>query len=482
MSLLPRLYPLAARLLAPLYCGALAWRGFKERGYWHGFGERLGFGPAVGSGAACTPGSLWLHAASAGEVQAAAALARTLVRQLPDAALVVTTVTPAGAARARALLGAETATRAEVRFLPLDVPGAVRRFLDRAAPRIGIIMETELWPNLFRECRRRSVPLALVSARLSARSTRRYGLLHSLIEPVLAGCALIAAQSEADAERFLELGASAAAVRVVGNIKFDFEIPRETAERGRRLREQYARGRPVWVAGSTHQGEEQAALEAHLEVRRAHPGALLVLAPRHPPRFAEVAALLEQRGARFERWSRASANRSAEGAHDAHGGLTAEGPGAGEGPRPTDVPVLLLDTLGELLDFSAAADVVFVGGSLVPVGGHNLLEPAALGRATITGPHNFNAPEIERLLAARAGLRVVRDARELGASVRVLLANAAERAALGAAARAVLEENRGALERLTALLEPLVRAAPGPRESAGSAARWTSTDSRSTSR
>jgi len=234
-------------------------------------------------------------------------------------------------------------------------------------------------------------------------------------------------------------------VRVVGNIKFDLDVPPETSERGRRLRERHARGRPMWVAGSTHQGEEQAALEAHAQVRRLHPDALLVLAPRHPPRFAEVGALLEARGIEFER-------RSAPGT-----------PGAAQ--------VLLLDTLGELLDFYAAADVVFVGGSLVPIGGHNLLEPAALARPILSGPSDFNAPEIARLLAARGAVRIVRDANELGASVTSLLANAEEREALGVRAHAVLEENRGALARLLALLEPLVRVAVA----AGSRAKSTST-------
>lgn len=469
MRPLPSLYPLAARLLAPLYLGALAWRGFKEHGYWHGFGERLGFGPALGSGAARGSGSLWLHAASVGEVQAGAGLARALARQVPAATLIVTTTTPAGAARARALLGAGTETRADVRFLPIDVPGAVRRFLDRAAPRVGIVMETELWPNLYHECRRRRVPLALASARLSERSARRYRRMSSLIEPTLAGCALIAAQSEADAERFRGLGASAAAVRVVGNIKFDLDVPPETTEHGRRLRERLARGRPVWVAGSTHQGEEQAALEAHAQVRRMHPDALLVLAPRHPPRFAEVGALLEQRRVPFERRSRCDTSAGAR-------------EGVGENARASRAQVLLLDTLGELLDFYAAADVVFVGGSLVPAGGHNLLEPASLARPILAGPSDFNAPEIARLLAARGAVRIARDAGELGASVSDLLANAAEREALGDRARAVLEENRGALARLLALLEPLVRAAVERPEPADSPGKPKSTGLRSTSR
>jgi len=442
-----RLYSLAAYLLAPVYCGALAWRGFRERGYWRGFGERLGYGPVIAGAAGAESGlaaergpaasaaaagarSLWLHAASVGEVQAAAGLVRALDERCPGAPLVITTMTPAGAARAKALLAALRAGgEADVRFLPLDLPGAVHRFFDRVAPRLGIIMETELWPNLFRECRRRRVPLVLASARLSERSARRYDRMRRVFEPTLAACALIAAQSEADAKRFLRLGAPPAAVRAVGNIKFDLEVPAAAAERGRLLRERYAGGRPMWVAGSTHDGEEQAALAAHALVRRAHPEALLVLAPRHPPRFREVGAMLERRQVAFAR-------RSAQ--------------------LSPAIEVLLLDTLGELLDLYAAADVVFVGGSLVPVGGHNLLEPAALGRPILTGPHHFNSPQIARLLRERNAVEVVHDARELGERVSELIAQPSARTMMGARARAVVEENRGALDRLVALIAPLL--------------------------
>ncbi|MGH8258762.1 MAG: 3-deoxy-D-manno-octulosonic acid transferase, partial [Steroidobacteraceae bacterium] len=320
---------------------------------------------------------------------------------------------------------------ADVRFLPLDLPGAVRRFFDRINPRLAIVMETELWPNLFQECARRGVPLLLASARLSARSARRYGRLRGPFERTLASCALIAAQTEADAERFVRLGAAPDRTLVAGNLKFDFDVPHETLGRGRALRERYAPGRPVWVAGSTHEGEEQAALDAHARVRRAHADALLVLAPRHPPRFAEVAARLEGRGIAFARHSRGEAC----------------------GPRTA---VLLLDSLGELLDFYAAADAVFVGGSLVPLGGHNLLEPAALARAIVTGPHQANAVEIARLLSERGGARFVSNEKELGDAMVELLSSPPARVAMGSRARAVLEENRGALARVLALVEPLL--------------------------
>ncbi len=420
-----RLYCLIAYALAPAYCGVLLWRGLRERGYWLRFGERLGWGPAVGES------SVWVHAASAGEVQAGAPLMQALRRRAPHTPLVLTTSTPAGAARARALLAAE---RVDVRYVPLDLPGCVRRFLRRVRPRIALVLETELWPNLFHECSRRGVPLVLASARLSERSTRRYGMLRGVFRRALSRCALIAAQTEADAGRFQALGAAPERTRVIGNLKFDFDLPGETLARGRALRERHAPGRPLWVAGSTHQGEERAALEAHGLARSAHRGALLVLAPRHPPRFAEVGSWLEARGVRLAR-------RSREETCDA------------------ETEVLLLDTLGELLDFYAAADVVFVGGSLVPVGGHNLLEPAALGRAILMGPYRFNVSEAARLLAERGALEAVRDARELGEGVARLLASPQARAQMGESARSVVDENRGALGRLLSLIEPLLEPA-----------------------
>jgi len=422
-----RLYSAFAYALAPLYCGALLWRGLEERGYWGHFGERLGLGATVGAR------SVWIHAASVGEVQASAALVQQLQRCAPGAPLVLTTSTAAGAARGRALLREQ---RVDVRYVPLDLPGSVRRFFDRVTPRLALVLETELWPNLYHECGRRGVPLVLASARLSERSARRYRWMRGVFARALSQCTLVAAQAEADAARFRALGAAPERTRVVGNIKFDFRMPAEALARGRAIRDHYGGGRPVWVAGSTHAGEEEMVLAAHRRVRSAHGQALLMLAPRHAPRFGDVAAWLEQRGVRFAR-------RSREGAVD------------------PQTEVLLIDTLGELIDFYAAADVVFVGGSLVPIGGHNLLEPAALARAIVTGPHQFNAAEIARLLTERSAIATVQNARELAAQVAEWLASPATRTSIGARARAVVEENRGAVARLMELLAPLLRA-PDP--------------------
>ena len=425
-------YILLAYLVAPIVVSVMLWRGLRDRSYWQNFGERFGYGTAPFDGE-----SLWVHAVSVGEVQAAAALVRALRARYPELPLVLTTVTPTGAERARAQFGRDV----HVRYVPYDLPGSVRRFFDRMRPRIAIILETELWPNLYHECGRRRVPLVLASARISPRSVDRYRRLAGLFRETLSHGIVIAAQSEGDSERFRSIGANPQRTHVTGNIKFDFSLPPDIAATGAGLRERHAPGRAVWVAGSTHAGEEEAALDS-LAALAAHaaatPGAvapLLVLAPRHPARFDEVAALLERRGLRYVRRSAAAACRA-------------------------DTQVLLVDTLGELVQFYAAADVAFVGGSLVPIGGHNLLEPAALGIPIVTGPHNFNGEEIASMVIDVGAAEVVHDAAGLREAVQRLLDDAAERARRGAIGRDVVDRNRGALARLLGLVDPVLR---GPR-------------------
>ena len=418
------LYSFLTFLAAPLFSLVLLFRGLRDRTYWRNFGERFGFGPAL------PQPCIWVHAVSVGEVQAAAALVNRLRELYPDIPIVVTTFTPTGAGRARALFK----DRAHVRYLPFDTPGAVHRFFKRIRPRIAVIFETELWPNLYHECGRRRVPLVLASARLSARSVGRYSRLGALFRETLAQGVVVAAQGEADATRFKALGSDPGNTHVTGNLKFDFSVPPDTAERGRALRAYYAPGRPVWVAGSTHGGgEEEALIEAQKIVRGQRPGALLVMAPRHPNRFGEVAAQLVSRGVRFVRRSQV--------------------PAAG---AIVEAEILLLDSLGELLDFYAGSDIAFVGGSLVPIGGHNLLEPAALGLPILTGPNTSNSADVARLLIERGAAEVVRNPQELADKVAALLADPAARARMGAQGRAFVDANKGALQKLLGLVVPLI--------------------------
>lgn len=418
-------YIALAYLLVPFATAILLWRGLRDRSYWSNLGERFGFGRHE-----LLP-SIWVHAVSMGEVQASAALIRTLRVRYSQWPLVLTTVTPTGAQRARELFGDDV----HVRYIPFDLPGCVRRFFDRVQPRLAVILETELWPNLYHKCGHRKIPLVLASARISPRSVHRYRRLVSLFRETLSHGIVIAAQSASDAERFKSIGANPAHTHVTGNIKFDFELPPGLDAEGQRLRERYAARRAVWIAGSTHQGEEDIVLEAHEHVRRTVRDALLVLVPRHSNRFEAVAAQLRRRAIPFVARSSGAA-------------------------VSVDTEVLLVDTLGQLLAFYAAADVAFVGGSLVPIGGHNLLEPAALKLPILTGPHNFNSEDIARLLIEVGAVRVVRNGAELAEQITLLLSEPAERVRRGGVGRHALDENRGALQRLLDLVDPLLR---GPR-------------------
>ncbi len=409
-------------LVAPLLLIHLYWRGRRVPGYRQRIGERFGLGLPQPAGR-----PVWLHAVSVGEVQAAVPLVRALLERYPDVPLVVTTMTPTGSARVRAVFG-DAVTHV---YVPYDLPSAVRRFFDRIRPRLAIIMETEIWPGLYHECGRRNVPLVLASARISARSLRRYRRLVPLFRDTLANGIVIAAQSEADAGRFISLGASPARTHVTGNLKFDFDLPEDVARQGERLRQHHAAGRPVWIAASTHDGEEAMVLAAHRRVLEAIPDALLLLVPRHPERFAAVAALID--AAPFGFVTRSSGLRADAG-----------------------VEVFLGDTMGELLVFYAAADVAFVGGSLVAVGGHNMLEPVALGVPVVAGPCNDNAADIAGLLIECGAVEIVEGAEGLAAAVRRLLGDEATRRTRSRLGLDTLTVGRGALDRLLALIGPMI--------------------------
>lgn len=415
-------YALALYLLTPFVLYRLTARGIKYHGYLARWRERFGFFPDPG-----IRSSIWVHAVSLGEVNAALPLIEALMRRYADSRFVITTVTPTGSERVVRLFG----ERVFHVYLPYDLTRAVRRFLDRVHPRLAVIMETEIWPNLFMKCNERGIPIVIANARLSERSLRGYWPIQPLARRAIRCANVVAAQSAPDYERLLALGAAPERTATVGNLKFDLDIPDEVRERGAAFRAAAGAARPVWIAASTHEGEELAVLKAHAQILHRFPDALLLVAPRHPERFKPIAAAC--RGYGFQ-----TRTRSEEGEPD---------PGS---------QCFVVDTMGELLDFYAAADVAFVGGSLVPVGGHNLLEPAALARPVIVGPQTFNFAEVtENLVAAGAVLRIA-DGEELGAAVLRLLSRDAERRSMGAAAAAVMERERGAVARTMALIERLM--------------------------
>jgi 3-deoxy-D-manno-octulosonic-acid transferase len=416
------LYVLLTYLLLPLVLAVESWQSLRNPGYRGRVRQRLGFvAPQP------RPGAVWVHAVSVGEVQAAAALIRELQRRHPSLDIVVTTATPTGAGRVAGLF------KDSVRhcYLPYDVPGAVCRFLDRIQPRVAVILETEIWPTLYRTLGQRGIPIVMASARVTEKSMGRYRRMASLFRETLSRGILIGAQTEADAERFRRIGAAADRVRVTGNIKYDLEIAPVSIDAGREFRQRCGTARPVWIAGSTHEGEEAIVLDAHAQLPPRHPGALLVLVPRHPQRFEAVRALLRKRGVSF---AQRSAGALPEAAH----------------------AVFLVDTLGELQSFYAAADVAFVGGSLVPIGGHSLLEPAVLGLPMLSGPHTENGPDVAEALNRSGALQIVRGSDDLAQHVSAYFDDPVRARDDGERGRQAVVLSRGAVERVAAMIEPLL--------------------------
>lgn len=417
------LYTALLYLTTPLILARLYWRGRKDPDYRRRWGERFGLFPPLPAG-----GCLWLHAVSVGETRAALPLIRALQARYPELPLLVTTTTPTGSRQVRQALG-NTVFHV---YTPYDLPGVIRRFLNRTRPRLAVIMETELWPNLLRGCRSAGVPVIVANARLSERSARRYGKLPGLTASLLSDTTLIAAQTEAEADRFRALGAPR--VLVMGNLKYDLTLPPGLPEQGRELRRRLGEQRPVLIAASTHTGEDEQVLDALARLRRDDPGLLLILVPRHPERFNDVAELCRRRGLAVVRRR--------------------------EGQICTPVTAVFLgDTMGELLLFYAAADIAFVGGSLAPTGGHNVLEPALLGLPVLFGPHMFNFLEASQRLQEAGAAWPVADAAELAAAAGRLLAEPTQARAAGQRGQAVVEANRGALAVLLRSIDEMLGAA-----------------------
>jgi len=424
-----RFYTFMWWLAMPLVLGRLWWRGRKEPGYRQHWTERLGL---YGRRAANDePATIWLHAVSVGETRAAEPLVDALLKQYPQARIVLTCMTPTGRATGKSLFGKHGARLVQA-YLPYDVPSLVRRFIDHFEPRACILMETEVWPNLIRQCGLQQVPVVLANARLSERSLRKALRFGKMMRDAAQGISLVAAQTEADALRIGELGV--ANVSVTGSIKFDVLVPPAALATGAALRLQVG-ARPVLLCASTREGEEGMILQAYQQARAAlPPDVLLLLVPRHPQRFDEVAAMVAEHGLSLQR-------RSA----------LAE-PGSVVAPE-TDV--LLGDSMGEMFAYYSVCDVAFIGGSLQPLGGQNLIEPAALGKPVIVGEHTFNFAQATEDCLQQGGAVRVHNSDGLMQQAARLLADGQARKDMGAHALTFANSHRGATARTVALLPRL---------------------------
>nr|CAA6829537.1 MAG: Lipid IVA 3-deoxy-D-manno-octulosonic acid transferase (EC [often with (EC also] [uncultured Thiotrichaceae bacterium] len=415
------LYTMTFYLLLPVLLGRLLWKGRNNKAYRQRWQERLGFvsfaALNVSSDESVKP-VICLHVVSVGETVAARPLVEQLLAQFPAYTIWITSMTPTGSDTVLRLFG----DRVEHSYLPYDTPGAVRRFIRRVNPSVFLIMETEIWPNLFAACSYQQIPLLLINARLSERSVRRYQRIRDLVGETLRHVTGIMARSEQDAEHFHLLGARAVSVEVVGDIKFDLFVDEHIGTEASNLRKEWGQ-RPVWCAGSTHDGEDALILEVHLELRKQYPGLLLILVPRHPERFGAVAGLCREAGANC-------VLRSSGGAVE------------------KDTAVLLGDTMGELLLWYAASDVAFVGGSMVPVGGHNPLEALHFSTPVLSGRHVHNFADLYPVLVGAGAVRLVDSTIELRRCLSDWLADHEVRGLAGQAGRQLLSDNRGVTTRL----------------------------------
>lgn len=391
----------------------LLWRGIKAPAYWQCWLERFGwFSPVP------VKNCLWIHAVSMGEVQAAIPLIRALQTNFPDHPLLITTMTPTGSQRVTEVFGNQVWHV----YLPYDLPDSIARFLTRTKPNLLILMETELWPNLLHACQ--NIPIVLANGRLSTNSAKGYLRIAKLTQQMLDNITAIAAQTKVDAGHFIQLGADSSKVHITGSIKFDTSLPIfETT-----LRQKWGINRKVWIAASTHVGEEKIILEVFARLKSEFKDLLLVLVPRHPERFNQVAKLCDQFV--LARRTKGDVNASTE--------------------------IYLGDTMGELAMLYTTADIAFVGGSLVPVGCHNLLEPAAVGLPVIMGPHVFECAEICRQLLIAKAANQITDSTQLYKTIKIYLADTRLAKETGDNGRLFVQQNQGALQRLLDIVFPLI--------------------------
>jgi len=421
------LYSAALYLLSPILWIKLLLRISRDREYLDRLPQRFAYGLKMPEPAHCDTGQprIWIHAVSVGEVNAAIPLVTKLHEQFPHCSIVLTTMTPTGARQASDSLGGKISHC----YLPYDYPGLVKRFLRKIQPAIAIFMETEIWPNYLAFCARKNIPIVFANTRLSEKSYRGYRHFKRLISESLTSVDEIAAQAQMDAGRLIKLGARNDAVHITGNIKFDMVVSEETRQAALNLRSSLGAQRPVWIAGSTHPQEERQILRAHTEIRRDCPGVLLILVPRHPERSGELAKLCAESKFKVLLYSNLGHSLSDE------------------------IDVVVGNTMGKLPMLISASDAAFIGGSLVPVGGHNVLEASAVGVPVVFGPHMFNFQKIsDQILAQGAGLQV-EDSRELAETISRLLKDPSLRMNYGIEGQRFVGDNQGAVDRVFALVE-----------------------------
>ncbi len=405
-------------LLLPLICLRLMWRSLKAPEYRNRWQERFGFykKPTVS-------GVIWIHAVSVGEAEAVFPLVKKIQNLHPKAKLLITSTTPTGSARIRAVLGKSV----QHVYLPYDVPEIVNRFMATFNPKIAIVMETEIWPNLFFYCGEHNIPLYLINARLSAKSADRYAKLPAFFCHVLSQVKYIAAQSQEDANRFVAIGANSEQIKITGNIKFDLEISGYILTEGQHLKETLFKNRYVWLTASTHNGEEEIFIEVFKELKLKIPELLLMIVPRHPERFNEVAELCRQHNLSV-------VTRTSN--------LTCL----------LETDVYLADTMGELKMLYAASDVAFVGGSMVSIGGHNILEALAIGVPVLFGPYMVNFQEIaDKVLARKAAIQC-EDKMAVIRAIESIYSDSKYREALISDGKSFIQLNRGAIEKIYKLI------------------------------
>lgn len=413
------IYTLLFYIFLPLVFARLYWRGRKNKMYRERWGERLGKTPFT------LKSSLWIHAVSLGEAVAATPLIEALLKIYPNDNIVVTTTTPTGSAHIQKLVQKHK-ERLYHAYFPYDLPHALSRFFSRVHPRILIVMETELWPNVFAAANRCKVPILVVNARISDKALPRYEKIKAWMPTILNRVTYVAAQSERDQQRFIDLGLSSDKASNAGNIKYDFVLPEGILEKAEAIKSTWPE-RFVLIAASTHEGEETLFLEAYSQLKKIEPRLLLILVPRHPERFSRVESLIREKNLNLIKRSEAT-------------------------PITEHTNVFLGDTMGELFVYYALSDLAFVGGSLIPIGGHNILEPAALQLPIVMGPYMNNSQAIvQDFLSHKAAVAV--SPTQLAGDIAPLLQDTNLRQALGRNALALLEQNRGALNRLLGLIQ-----------------------------